>query len=53
MRKLGIWVLPLAVAKRLKLEGRLVPVPDAVDPAPEVYHEKPTGINKRKTGGLS
>jgi hypothetical protein len=34
VRKLSLWVLPLAAAKRLKLEDRLVPVPDAIDPAP-------------------
>jgi len=53
VRKLGLWVLPLAAAKRLKLEDRLLPVPDAIDPDLEVYHEKPTGINKGGRGGLS
>ena len=50
IRKLGLWVLPLSAAKRLKLQDRLVPVPDVVEPAPEVYHEKPTGINQRGRG---
>ena len=53
VRKLSLWVLLLGAAKRLKLEGNLVSVPDAIDPAPEVDHEKPMGINKSGTRSLS
>jgi len=53
VRRLGLWELPLAAAKRLDLRDRLVPVPDQIDDAAEVYHEKlrekqrekPTGRN--------
>jgi hypothetical protein len=57
VRERRLWVLPLAAAKRLGLEDRLLPVPDGVDSGPEVYqrklgekpqrkpHEKPTDIS--------
>ena len=65
MREQRMWVLPLAAAKRLGLEDRLLPMPDRVDSGPEVYHRKPsekphgepqegpTGINQDESGGLS
>jgi len=40
MRRLRLWVLPLATAKRLGLGERLVPVPDQLDEVAKVYHEK-------------
>ena len=53
MRRLRLWVLPLAAAKRLGLGDRLVPVPDQLEEVAKVYHEKrcekptkkPTGRN--------
>jgi hypothetical protein len=61
VRELRLWVLPLAAAKRLGLEDRLLPVPDGAESRREVYHgepdEKPhgkrTGINQRGSEGLS
>ena len=41
VRKQHLWVLPLAVAKRLDLADRLVPVPDQLEDVAAVYHEKP------------
>ena len=42
VRKQHLWVLPLAVAKRLDLADRLVPVPDQLEDVAAVYHEKPS-----------
>ena len=69
VREQRLWVLPLAAAKRLALQDRLLPVPDGLDPSPGVYHqnpreqplkrtpeklqEKPTRINQDESGGLS
>jgi hypothetical protein len=40
LRDQRVWVLPLAAAKRLGLEHRLLPVPDGVESRPQVYHGK-------------
>ena len=65
VREQRVWVLPLAAAKRLGLEARLLPVPDGLEASPEVYQRKPgekphgklqavpTGIDQDESGGLS
>jgi hypothetical protein len=53
----GAQAEPLGAAARrseaFKLGDRLAPVPDAIDAAHGVYHEKAKDINKSETGGLS
>lgn len=65
VRGLRVWVLPLAAAKRLGLQDRLLPVPDELESGPEVYQgkpgekphgklrQKPTGREEDGAGGLS
>ena len=51
VHRLQLWVLPLAVAKRLGLGDRLVPVPDQIDDVAEVYHEKHPEKQREKPTG--